>query len=117
MGGYKMRKLIVTLGAPGSGKSYWIKQNDLGPYTIEVDNIRMLYASPETIAINGQDGLDQSISQSYNKEVFNTAYEMLENRMKHGMTTVFDSIILYKKAWSPINKLVKKYHYKVSYSN
>lgn len=55
MGGYEMRKLIVTLGAPGSGKSYWIKQNDLGPYTIEVDNIRMLYASPETIAINGQD--------------------------------------------------------------
>ena len=113
MGGYEMRKLIVTLGAPGSGKSYWIKQNDLGPYTIEVDNIRMLYASPETVAINGQDGLDQSISQSYNKEVFNTAYEMLENRMKHGMTTVFDSTMLYKKAWSPINKLVKKYHYKV----
>ena len=41
-----MRTIYILRGAPGSGKSTWIKENNLEQYTLSADNIRLMYQSP-----------------------------------------------------------------------
>lgn len=41
-----MRTLLLMRGAPGSGKSTWIKENGLEQYTLEADRFRMLVSNP-----------------------------------------------------------------------
>ena len=43
-----MRNLFILRGAPGSGKSTWIKENNLEPYTLSTDALRLMYQSPVT---------------------------------------------------------------------
>ena len=38
------------MGAPGSGKSTWIKDNNLEMYTLSADMIRLQHSSPVLIA-------------------------------------------------------------------
>ena len=40
-----MRTIYILRGAPGSGKSTWIKENNLEQYTLSADNIRLMYQS------------------------------------------------------------------------
>ena len=42
-----MRTLLLMRGAPGSGKSTWIKENGLSNYVLEPDKIRMMCSSPQ----------------------------------------------------------------------
>ena len=41
-----MRILLLMRGVPGSGKSTFIKEQGLEPYTLSADALRLLYASP-----------------------------------------------------------------------
>ena len=41
-----MRTLLLLRGAPGSGKSTWIRENNLEQYTLEVDSFRQLISNP-----------------------------------------------------------------------
>ena len=41
-----MRILLLMRGVPGSGKSTFIKEQGLEPYTLSADELRLLYASP-----------------------------------------------------------------------
>lgn len=41
-----MRILLLMRGVPGSGKSTFIKEQGLKPYTLSADVLRLLYASP-----------------------------------------------------------------------
>ena len=40
-----MRTLILLRGAPGCGKSTFIERNNLKPYTLSADDIRLQYSS------------------------------------------------------------------------
>lgn len=82
-----MRKLLVLRGAPGSGKTTWIKNNKLIPYTLSFDNIKMLYQSPIQ-TIYGK----ESTSQKLNHKVWDTLCEILEQRMDTGEFTIIDAI-------------------------
>ena len=42
-----MRTLLLMRGAPGAGKSTWIKNHNLEEYTLSPDNIRILCSSIE----------------------------------------------------------------------
>ena len=53
-----MRKLFLLRGAPSSGKSSWVQNNKLEPYTLSADNIRTMYCSP-TLDISGKLGISQ----------------------------------------------------------
>ena len=41
-----MRTLLLLRGIQASGKSTWIKENNLEPYTLSADNIRLNIANP-----------------------------------------------------------------------
>lgn len=41
-----MRTLLIIRGCMGSGKTTYIKNNNLVDYTISADDIRLLYHSP-----------------------------------------------------------------------
>lgn len=58
-----MRTLLLLRGAPGSGKSTWIKENKLEQYTLEADLFRNLISNP----ILGLDG-NYKITQDNDKK-------------------------------------------------
>ena len=69
-----MRVLLLMRGAMGCGKSTFIEQHGLKPYTLCADDIRLLCQSP-VLDTNGK----QKISQK--KE-----YRIHQNRFRHGIT-------------------------------
>ena len=81
-----MRNLFILRGAPASGKSTWIRENELEPYTISTDGLRLLYQSPVT-TVEG----DKAISQNNDKQVFNLLMEILERRMDNGELIIIDA--------------------------
>lgn len=54
-----MRVLLLLRGSAGCGKSTWIEQNRLEPYTLSADEIRLMYASP-TLNVCGEECISQS---------------------------------------------------------
>lgn len=81
-----MRTLLLFRGAPGSGKSTFIDNNDLRPYTLSADEIRMQCQGPQ-LSVNGS----VEISQNNEKTVWSTLFKILETRMSHGEFTVIDA--------------------------
>ena len=103
-----MRNLVVTRGIPACGKSTWIEDQELGPYTISPDVIRLLYTAPVLLE-NGS----LAISQDGNKVVWKMVMETLESRMKDGHFTVIDATHTTEKALSKYVQLAKQYHYRL----
>lgn len=81
-----MRTLLLLRGAPGCGKSTFIKENGLEPYSLSADSIRLQIQSPIQL-VDGSEG----ISQNNEKEVWNILYRMLEVRMQRGEFVVIDA--------------------------
>ncbi|WP_226990731.1 AAA family ATPase [Methanosarcina acetivorans] len=48
-----MRYLVFLRGIPGSGKSTFIKENRLEPYTISSDEVRLLL-KPPVLSVTGK---------------------------------------------------------------
>ena len=101
-----MKLLIVLRGAPASGKSYFVKQNDLEDLTLSTDKIRLMYSSIYT----DKDGRDY-ITQRFNKRVFELLYKMLEIRMQNGDTTIIDATNAKQSSVSEYLRLAKIYSY------
>ena len=81
-----MRTLLLLRGIQASGKSTWIKENNLEPYTLSADNIRLNIANP----VLTEDG-SYEISQKYNKVTWELLYKYLEMRMQNGDFTIIDA--------------------------
>ena len=103
-----MRYLFVLRGAPASGKSTWIKENELEPYTISTDGLRLMYQSPVT-TIDG----DRAISQNNDKQVWDLLMELLERRMENGELVVIDATHYKSSLINRYKDLVSKYRYRV----
>lgn len=101
-----MKLLIILRGAPGSGKSYFVKQNDLEDLTLSTDKIRLMYSSIYTDK-NGRD----YITQRFNKRVFELLYKMLEVRMQNGDTTIIDATNTKQSSVSEYLRLANIYSY------
>lgn len=102
-----MRTIFLLRGVPGSGKSTWIKENNLEQYTLSADNIRLMYQSP-VLNIDGNFG----ISQQNDNEVWDLLMNLLETRMSRGEFVIVDATH-YKSAL--INKykdLISEYRYR-----
>lgn len=81
-----MRVLLLLRGSAGCGKSTWIEQNGLKPYTLSADDIRLLCQSP-IMQVDGS----PAISQANGNVVWKTLYNILEVRMQRGEFTVIDA--------------------------
>lgn len=103
-----MRTLFILRGAPASGKSTWIKENDLEPHTLSTDNLRLMYQSPVT----NDDGT-VSISQNNDTAVWKLLMELLERRMEQGEFIIIDATHYKSSLISKYKDLVCKYRYRV----
>ena len=104
-----MRTLLLMRGAPASGKSQWIRDNNLEAYTLEADHFRMLLRSPSL----GENGW--YISQEDNGPAWKLLLDCLEKRMSNGDFVVLDATHTTSKAINAYKELLNKYKYTVYY--
>ena len=103
-----MRNLIILRGAPGCGKSTWIKENNLENYCLSADSIRLLIQSPvPTLEANGL-----AISQKNDTEVWKILFDLLEKRMERGELVIVDATHSRSTDFSRYNKLCAKHRYR-----
>lgn len=103
-----MRVLLLMRGSAGCGKSTYIEQNGLKPYTLCADDIRLLCASP-TLQVDGTRG----ISQANDKIVWNTLFNILETRMQNGEFTVIDATNSKTSEMNKYKELAQNYRYRM----
>ena len=101
-----MRTLLLLRGIQASGKSTWIKENNLEPYTLSADNIRLNIATPVLL----EDG-SYEISQKYNKVTWELLYKYLEMRMQNGDFTIIDATHSDLKLLNKYKDLANTYKY------
>lgn len=103
-----MRVLLLFRGSPGCGKSTYIEEHGLKPYTLSADDIRMLCSSP-TLDISGK----VCINQENEKTVWSTLFKLLEIRMQNGEFTVIDATNSKSSEMNKYKKLAEKYRYRI----
>ena len=101
-----MRDLILLRGAPGSGKSTWVTQHHLEPYTVSSDQVRLMFSAPEIDALTGE----PHISQRNENAVWEFIEQIVELRMKTGQFLVIDAQNIHPARWL---KLAEQYRYRV----
>lgn len=102
-----MRTLLLMRGAMGSGKSTWIKDNLLEPYTLSADDFRLKVCNP-VLTENGF-----TISQRKDSIAWNMLLSCLEHRMSAGHFTVIDATHNNRKLVKHYEKLGEKYKYQI----
>lgn len=103
-----MRVLLLLRGSAGVGKSTWIEENGLKPYTLSADDIRLMLQSPSQ-NVKGR----HEISASRDKIVWQTLFNMLEVRMKHGEFTVIDATNSKTSEMTRYKELCSTYRYRI----
>jgi len=103
-----MRTLLLFRGAPGCGKSTFIKLHKLENYTLEPDAIRMMYQSPQ-LTVDG--GLE--LLSNVETKVWNTLFDMLEVRMQKGEFTVIDATNSKTAEMKRYKELAEEYRYRI----
>ena len=106
-----MRSLVILRGCPGSGKSTWIKENNLQNYTLCADDLRMLMESP----VMTETEQKYAISQKNDKYVWELLFELLERRMSRGEFVVIDATHSRSSDFSRYNSLCERYRYRKYY--
>ena len=104
-----MRTLIVLRGAPGCGKTSWIRQNHLEEYTLCLDTIRYMMISPR---MNHEAGY-LNVSFKYDSKAWKMLFEFLKERMKEGELTIIDAVHSHLADFSRYKKLAEKYRYRM----
>lgn len=103
-----MRALYLLRGAPGAGKSLWIRENGYEPLAVCPDSIRLALAGVEFDA----DGTP-AISQRNDKEVWSRIEELVKVRMQKGLTTILDSTMADLHNATRFRNLAEHYRYRV----
>lgn len=103
-----MRTLLMLRGAPGCGKSTWIRENGLEQYTLSADDIRMLCAGPK-LAVDGE----WIIDPSNDTVVWKLLFQMLETRMQNGAFTVIDATNSKSTEMNKYKALCDEYRYRM----
>ena len=99
------KRLVLMHGAPGSGKSTFIKKLGLEYLTISADTIRLLFSEPEVMVVDNHSCMQ--FSRKYDKEVWELIFKALEERMKNGSNGNGWKLTKCEDTFSVFNK---KYH-------
>lgn len=105
------KRLILTHGAPGAGKSSFIKELGLEHLTISPDNLRLLFSAPEYLVVDNN--ACWQISQKNNKKVWKLVFELLEERMHNESDTVLDACNFTQDFIARYKNLAKRYNFRV----
>lgn len=101
-----MRLLFLLRGAPGCGKSTFVKGNGLVHHTVSSDSVRLLFGSPEL----GHEG-GFVIPHSNDAVVWGVVRSAVEARMKRGDLTVVDATHYKLSSLSDYKKLAESFGY------
>ena len=102
-----MRSIFLLRGAPGSGKSTWIKNNHLEPYTLSADNIRQSIAGL-TYNMDGE----RIIPQDHDGQVWRLLLKLLEERMDRGEFVIVDATHYRAALLQQYKNLITTYRYR-----
>lgn len=102
-----MRTLLLLRGTPASGKDYWVDKNNLRPYTLTADDIRLQLQSP-VLNIDGK----LSITQKNDGVVWTELFKLLEQRMQRGEFVVVNGTHYRSELLSRYKKLIDEYRYR-----
>lgn len=103
-----MRLLFVTRGIPGSGKSTFLREQGLTPYTLSPDELRLLFSTPQ-LTTEGR----LVMPSRQDRAVWQLLNEKLEERMARGETTVVDATHTASSYFTHYVKLCQKYRYRL----
>ena len=103
-----MRVLLLLRGSAGCGKSTWIEQNGLKPYTLSADDIRMMCSSPVLNTVGKEE-----INQSNDGTVWSMLFRLLELRMQNGEFTVIDATNSKTSEMNRYKELCDSYKYRI----
>lgn len=103
-----MRTLLMLRGAPGCGKSTWIREHGLEPYALSADGIRMLCAGPKLTVDGGW-----MIDPTNDTAVWKTLFQLLEIRMQNGEFTVIDATNSKSTEMNKYKALCDEYKYRM----
>lgn len=103
-----MRKLVLLRGAQGSGKSTFIKKQNLEGYAISPDSIRLLMGG----VVMGPEGRIV-INPANDKRVWEEIERLLDEKMARGEFVVFDATFQRTRDFSMQLKLARKHLYRV----
>lgn len=103
-----MRTLLLLRGSAGCGKSTWIEQNGLKPYTLCADDIRLMCSSPQ-LNVEGK----TEINQKNDATVWAMLFKLLEIRMQHGEFTVIDATNSKTSEMNRYKELCETYKYRI----
>ena len=103
-----MRILTLFRGAPASGKSTFIKDNNLEQYALSADNIRLLLQSP-IMTSEGKYG----VSQKNDKKVWELLFDILEQRMIRGEFVVVDATNSKTVELNRYKSMAETYRYRI----
>lgn len=105
------RKMILLRGVQGSGKSTFVKENNLEEFTMSMDLLRG-HILP--LAHNGDYYLT---SQVENRFIYEKFMELLEFRLRLGGNVVIDNLNLTKSNIKNYEKLAYRYGYEITVIN
>lgn len=105
-----MRVLLLMRGAPGCGKTTWIKNHNLEDYTLSPDELRIKCSSLE-LQPTGE--LKVSQNQENENAVWSILFKLLEHRMSRGEFTVIDATCSKTKDIKQYKELADQYRYRM----
>jgi len=103
-----MKDLIVLRGLPGSGKSTFVKEKKLEPYTLSPDMFRTSYQALQLT----EEG-EMTCSHKHEKNLWKHLFTLLEQRMTQGDFTVIDSTHTTTKEFTKYKQLAEQYGYRL----
>ena len=104
-----MRTLLILRGAPGCGKSTWVEQNGLLPYTLCPDTLRVMCSSRELQA-DGRFAVARN--NNTEKQTWKILFDLLEYRLSRGELTVIDATASKTKDIQQYKDLAEQYRYR-----
>jgi predicted kinase len=102
-----MNTIIFTKGAPGSGKSTFLREHNIDAYVIRPDDMRLLFGSPQ-MNISGK----MQINQRNDTRVWAMLLEIVEERMRRGDFIIIDATHTKSDDLKKYKKLTERYKYR-----
>ncbi len=104
-----MRRLILTRGHQGTGKTTFLRAQGLGPYRLSADDIRLLLSSP----VMDRRGV-MGASHDHERRVWGMLYDVLEERMGRGELVCIDATHRKSADFKRYLKLAQRHRYQVA---